>query len=123
MAQAVSRVATPPVVAPAKGSADPRFQVANAAAKQLAGQLGPMSGLKSKALAVAVTDAVFKAMPKPMPKAAMEATVGKIAGPPPRVTQSIIPVGVLGAVAASLHPVREEVLTDAVVKTLVTPAA
>ena len=123
MAQAVSRVATPPVVAPAKGSADPRFQVANAAAKQLASQLGPMSGLKSKALAVAVTDAVFKAVPKSMPKAVMEATVAKIAGPPPRVIHSIIPVGVLGSVAASLPPVSEEVLTNAVVKPLVAPLA
>ena len=67
MAQAVSRVATRPIVAPAKGSADPRLQVADAAAKQLASQLGPMSGLRSKASAVAVTDAAIRALPKSMP--------------------------------------------------------
>ena len=63
VAQAVSRVAAPPAVAPVKGSADPRLQVADAAAKQLARQLGPMSGLKSKALTAAVTDAVYRAVP------------------------------------------------------------
>ena len=123
MTQAVSRVATPPVVAPAKGSADPRLQVADAAAKQLASQLGPMPGLKSKALTAAVTDAVYRAVPKFMPKSVAEATVAKIQGPPPKVVHSIIPVGLLGTVSASLPPVNEEVLTNAVVKPLVTPAA
>ena len=115
MAQAVSRVATPPIVAPVKGSADPRIQVADAAAKQLASQLGPMSGLKSKALTAAVTDAVYRAVPKFMPKSVVAATVAKIQGPPPKVVHSITPVGLLGTVSASLPPVSEEVLTNAVV--------
>ena len=123
MAQAVSRVATPPIVAPVKGSADPRLQVADAAAKQLASQARPMSGLRSKALTAAVTDAVIRAVPKFMSKAVAQATVAKIQGPPPKMVHSVIPVGVLGSVAASLPPVSEEVLTNAVVKPLVTPAA
>ena len=113
--QAVSRVPTPPVVAPVKGSADPRFLVADAAAKQLSSQLGPMSGLKSKALAAAVTDAVYHAVPKTMAKSVAEATVAKIKGPPPKVIYSIIPTGLLGSVASKLPPVSEEVLTNAVV--------
>ena len=82
-----------------------------------------MSGLKSKALTAAVTDAAYRAVPKFMPKAVAEATVAKIQGPPPKMVHSTTPVGVLGSVAASLPPVSEEVLTKAVVKPLVTPAA
>ena len=113
--QSVSRVPTPPVVAPVKGSADPRFQVADAAARQVSSQLGPMSGFKSKALTAAVTDAVYRAVPKVMAKSVAEATVAKIRGPPPKVIHSIIPVGLLGSVASTLPPVNEEVLTNAVV--------
>ena len=113
--QAVSRVPTPPVVAPVKGSADPRFQVADAAARQLTSQLGPMSGLKSKALTAAVTDEVYRAVPKVMAKSVAAATVAKITGPPPKVIYSIIPTGLLGSVASKLPPVSEEVLTNAVV--------
>ena len=115
MAQAVSRFATPPIVAPVKGSADPRLQVADAAAKQLASQLGPMSGLKSKALTAAVTDAVYRAVPKVMAKSVAAATVAKIKGPPPKMVYSISPTGLLGSVASKLPPVSEEVLTNAVV--------
>ena len=97
--------------------------MADAAAKQVASQLGPMSGLKSKALTAAVTDAVYRAVPKVMAKSVAAATVAKIQGPPPKVVHSIIPVGLLATVSASLPPVSEEVLTNAVVKPLVTPAA
>ena len=120
---AVSKAVVPKVQPPVKPSADPRLQVAASAAKQWTGVLGLGTGAKAKAFTLAVTDAVVKAVPKYMPKASVASVLAKVQGPPPKVIHSIVPVGTLGSVAASMPPVSEEVMVQALVKPLVTPAA
>ena len=104
-------------------SADPRMQVATSVAKQVTEVLGVSTGYKAKALNLAVTEAVVKAVPKYMSMATVSQVIAKVQGPPPKVVHTIVPVGTLGAMAASLPQVTEEVMVQNLVKPLVTPAA
>ena len=81
------------------------------------------AGPKAKALNLAVTEAVVKAVPKYMPLAKVASVLAKVQGPPPRVVHTLVPVGTLGAVAASMPPVSQEVMVNALVNLLVAPAA
>ena len=72
---------------------------------------------------MAVTEAVVKAVPKYMPLAKVASVLAKVQGPPPQVVHTLIPVGTLGAVAPMMPPVSEEVMVNALVNSLVTPAA
>ena len=47
----------------------------------------------------------------------------KAQGPPAKVIHTLVPVGTLGAVAASMPPVCQEVMVNALVTLLVAPAA
>ncbi len=113
----------PAVQEPQPKSADPRLQVATTVAKQITQVLGVSAGYKAKALNLAVTEAVVKAVPKYMSMATVSAVIAKVQGPPPKVVHTLVPVGTLGAMAAKLPPVTEEVLVQNLVKPLVTPAA
>ena len=49
--------------------------------------------------------------------------LAKVQGPPPNVVHTIVPVGTLGSVAASMPPVSKEVMAKSLVKPLVAHAA
>ena len=70
---------------------------------------------KAKALGLAVTEAVVKAMPKYIPARAVKETLAKVAGPPPNVVTHIVPVGLLGSVAAQMPPSSQQVMVQALV--------
>ena len=119
VALAVSKAGVPKVQPPVKPSADPRMPLATSVAKQVSEVLGLPPGQKAKALSLAVTEAVIKAVPKYMPLAKVASMVAKVQGPPPRVVHTLVPVGTLGAVAASMPPVSQEVMVNALVTSLV----
>lgn len=111
---ATSRAVVPKVQPPLKPPADPRVQVAEALAKQVHETLGlKSSGAKAKALEQAVIGLVTQALPKYMPVAKVAALTAKAQGPPPKVVHTLVPVGTLGAVAATMAPVSQEKLYDA----------
>ena len=99
------------------------MQVATSVAKQVTEVLGVSTGYKAKALNLAVTEAVVKAVPKYMSMATVSSVIAKVQGPPTKVVHTIVPAGTLGAMAAKLPPVTEEVMVQNLVKPLVTPAA
>ena len=103
-------VAVPPVTKPT----DPRLEVATSVASQVNESLGLPKG-KAKALSLAVTEAVVKAMPKYMPARVVKETLAKVAGPPPNVVTHIVPVGLLGSVAAQMPPSSQQVMVQALV--------
>ena len=103
-------VAVPPVTKPT----DPRLEVATSVASQVNEALGLPKG-KAKALGLAVTEAVVKAMPKYMPARVVKETLAKVAGPPPKVETHIVPVGLLGSVAAQMPPSSQQVMVQALV--------
>ena len=100
-----------------KRSADPRIKVATSVAKQVTEVLGA-SGQKAKALHLAVTEAVVRAVPKYVPMSRLSSVLAKVQGPPPKVIHTLVPVGTLGAVAASMPPVSQEVMVNALVNSL-----
>ena len=93
---------------------DPRLEVATSVASQVNKSLGLPKG-KAKALSLAVTEAVVKAMPKYMPARVVKETLAKVAGPPPNVVTHIVPVGLLGSVAAQMPPSSQQVVVQALV--------
>ena len=103
-------VELPPVTKPT----DPRLEVATSVATQVNESLGLPKG-KAKALSLAVTEAVVKAMPKSMSARVVKETLAKVAGPPPNVVTHIVPVGLVGSVAAQMPPSSEQVKVQAVV--------
>ena len=58
---------------------------------------------------------VVKAMPKYIPARVVKETLAKVAGPPPNVVTHIVPVGLLGSVAAQMPPSSEQVVVQALV--------
>ena len=70
---------------------------------------------KAKALGLAVTEAVVKAVPKNLPARAVKESLAKVAGPPPDVVHDIVPIRLLGSVAATMPPVSEQVMVQALV--------
>ena len=97
--------------------------VATSVAKQVTEALGLPSGHKAKALNLAVTEAVIRAVPKYLPMTRVSSVLANVQGPPPKVVHTLVPVGTLGAVAASMPPVSQEVMVNALVNLLVAPAA
>ena len=95
--------------------ADARMKVASAVVTQVTKALGPPKGHKASALGLAVTEAVVQAMPKNLPARRVAEVLSKVAGPPPEVIHSIVPIGLLGSVAASIPPVSKEVMVQALV--------
>ena len=93
---------------------DPRLEVATSVATQGNQKLGLPKG-KAKALSIAVTEAVVQAMPKYMLARAVKETLAKVAGPPPNVVTYIVPIGLLGSVAAQMPPSSDEVMVQALV--------
>ena len=112
---AVRQASKPEVLPPAAKSTDPRLQVATAVATQDSNVLD-LPKDKAKALGLAVTEAVVKAVPKNIPARAVKEVLAKVAGPPPDVVDHIAPIGLLGNVAATMPPVSEEVMVQALVK-------
>ena len=113
-ALAVRNASKPEVLPPATKSADPRLQVATAVAAQVSNVLDLPKG-KAKALGLAVTEAVVKAVPKNLPARAVKESLAKVAGPPPDVVHDIVPIRLLGSVAATMPPVSEQVMVQALV--------
>ena len=111
---AVKNVSKPMVLPPVTKPTDPRLEVATSVASQVNEALGLPKG-KAKALGLAVTEAVVKAMPKYMPARIVKETLAKVAGPPPKVETHIVPVGLLGSVAAQMPPSSEQVMVQALV--------
>ena len=68
---------------------------------------------KAKALGLAVTEAVVQAVPKNIPARKVTEVLSKVADPPSKVVHSIVPIGLLGSVAAAMPPVSEEVVVQA----------
>ena len=101
---------SPPVTKPT----DPRLEVATSVATQVNQTLGLPKG-KAKALSIAVTEAVVKPMPKYMPARTVKETLAKVAGPPPDVVTHIVPIGLLGSVAAQMPPSSDDVMVRALV--------
>ena len=69
------------------------------------------------ALGVAVTAAVVKAVPKTLSMSALQGVLAKVHSPPARAVHTIVPVGLLGAAAASLPGAAS---AEVIVNTLVT---
>ena len=114
VALAERNASKPEVLPPATKSADPRLQVATAVANQVSNVLGlPTS--KAKALGLAVIEGVVEAVPENIPARAVKEVLAKVAGPPPEVVHHIVPIGLLGGVAAKMPPVSEEVMVQALV--------
>ena len=111
---AVTQASKPEVLSPATKSADPRLQVAAAVATQVGNVLGLLKG-KAKALGLAVTEAMVQEVPKNIPAPKVTELQSKVAGPPPEVVHSIVPIGPRGNVAATMPPVSEEVMVQALV--------
>ena len=111
---AMKNASKPVVLPPVTKPTDPRLEVATSAATQVNQSLGLPKG-KAKALSLAVTEAVVKAMPKYIPARAVKETLAKVAGPPPNVVTHIVPVGLLGSVAAQMPPSSEQVMVQALV--------
>ena len=61
-------------------------------------------------------EAVVQAVSKKLPSRKVAEVLAKVAGPPPKVIHTIVPVGTLGNVAAAMPPVMEEVMVQALVK-------
>ena len=71
---------------------------------------------KATALRAAVTEAVVKAVPKTMPMSKIQGVLAKVHSPPVKSVHTIIPVGMLGAAAASLPGTASaEVIVNALV--------
>ena len=72
---------------------------------------------KATSLGAAVTAAVVKAVPKTMSMSALQGVLAKVHSPPARAVHTIVPVGMLGAAAASLPGTAS---AEVIVNTLVT---
>ena len=111
---AVKNASNPVVLPPVTKPTDPRLEVATSVATHVNESLGLPKG-KAKALGLAVTEAVVKAMPKSMSARVVKETLAKVAGPPPNVVTHIVPVGLVGSVAAQMPPSSEQVMVQALV--------
>ena len=115
VALAVKNASNPVVLPPVTKPTGPRLEVATSVATHVNGSLGLPKG-KAKALGLAVTEAVVKAVPKNIPARAIKDALAKVTGPPPDVVHHVVPIGLLGSVAATMPPVSEQVVVQALVK-------